>query len=169
MSLSLAIYLSLQILREACHGGIFLLKSSCLLLLPVNRFAKGLVVALRATEILRRTSPLRFRSVFPLKKKLVNKMAMLNRSRATKKGGWKMLWDAEGPEVVFLFGQEFCGELEGLTKAEKYESDARYLQYNEQGFYKRIDDAVAQVLSFPTEFPSEHFRTKCLHYIDEVQ
>jgi hypothetical protein len=25
------------------------------------------------------------------------------------------------------------------------------------------------VLSFPTGFPSEHFRTKCLHYIHEVQ
>jgi hypothetical protein len=96
-------------------------------------------------------------------------MPMLNRSRATKKGGRKMRWDAEGPDAVFLFGQEFCGELEGLTKAEKYESDARYLQYNKQGFYKRIDEAVAQVLSFPTGFPSEHFRTKCLHYIDETQ
>jgi hypothetical protein len=53
-----------------------------------------------------------------------------------------MLWDAE-PDGVFLFGQEFCGELEGLTKAEKYESDAHYLQYNKQGFYKRIEDAVA--------------------------
>jgi hypothetical protein len=50
------------------HGGIFLLKVSCLLLLPVNRFAKSLVGAVRATEILRGTSPLRFRSVFPLKK-----------------------------------------------------------------------------------------------------
>jgi hypothetical protein len=80
-----------------------------------------------------------------------------------------MRWDAEGPDAVFLFGQEFCGELEGLTKAEKYEIDARYLQYNEQGPYKRIDDAVAQVLSFPSRFPIDYFRTKCLHYIDEVQ
>jgi hypothetical protein len=36
-------------------------------------------------------------------------------------------------------------------------------------FYKRIDEAVAKVLSFPAGFPSEHFTTKCLHYIDEVQ
>jgi hypothetical protein len=71
--------------------------------------------------------------------------------------------------VVFLFGQKFCGELEGLTKAEKYEIDAHFLQYNKQGLYKRIEDAVAQVLSFPTGFPSEQFRTKCLHYIGEVQ
>jgi hypothetical protein len=94
---------------------------------------------------------------------------MLNRSRATKKGGRKNRWDAEGPDAVFLFGQEFCGELQRFTKAEKYESDARYLQYNKQGFYKRINEDVAQVLSFPTGFPTEHFRTKCLHYIDEVQ
>jgi hypothetical protein len=44
---------------------------------------------------------------------------MLNRGRATKKGGQQMRWDVEGQDVVFLFGQEFCGELEGLTKAEK--------------------------------------------------
>jgi phage baseplate assembly protein W len=36
-------------------------------------------------------------------------------------------------------------------------------------FYKLIDEAIAHVLSFPTGFPSEHFGTKCLHYIDEVQ
>jgi hypothetical protein len=30
-----------------------------------------------------------------------------------------MRWDAEGPDAVFLFGQDFCGELEGLTKEEK--------------------------------------------------
>jgi hypothetical protein len=96
-------------------------------------------------------------------------MPMPNRSSKTKKGGRKMPWDAEGPDSVFLFGRDFCGELEGLTKTEKYESDARYLQYNNQGFYKGIEDAVAHMLSLPTGFPSEHFRTKCLHYIDEVQ
>jgi hypothetical protein len=67
---------------------------------------------------------------------------MLNRSRATTKGGRKILWEAEGPDAVFLFRQEFCGELEGLTKAEKYESDARCLNYNNQGFYKRVDEPL---------------------------
>jgi hypothetical protein len=96
-------------------------------------------------------------------------MPMLNRSRAGQKGGRKICWETEGQDAVFLFGQEFCGELEGLTKAEKYENDARYLQSNKQGFYKRIYEDIVQVFSFPTGFPSERFRTKCLHYNDEVQ
>jgi hypothetical protein len=94
-------------------------------LLPVNCFAQSILVAVRTTDILRRTSPLRFRSVLPLKTNLVNMMPMLNRSRATKKGGRNIRYDAEGPDAVFLCGQDFCGKLEGLTKSEKYESDAR--------------------------------------------
>jgi hypothetical protein len=58
----------------------------------------------------------------------------------------------------FCLARSFVASLKGSQKQKKYESNARYLQYNKQGFYKQIDEAVAQVLSFLTGFPSEHFR-----------
>jgi hypothetical protein len=56
---------------------------------------------------------------FAIQKKLVNMTPMLNSSRATKKIGRKIRWDAEGLDAVFLFGQEFCGELEQKQKSTK--------------------------------------------------
>jgi hypothetical protein len=95
-------------------------------------------------------------------------MAMLS-NKAAKKGRHKMRWYPKGPYAVFLFGQEFCGELGGIAKAEKNKSDAQYIQYNKKGFYRRVDEALAQVETFPTGFTSKHFLTKCIHYIDDVQ
>jgi hypothetical protein len=45
-----------------------------------------------------------------------------------------MQWGPEEPDVVFLCGQDFGGELEGITKAEKYESDSRFIHYTKQDF-----------------------------------
>jgi hypothetical protein len=55
-------------------------------------------------------------------------MPMLHRSRAKQKVGRKIRLETEGQDAVFLFGQEFCGELEELTKGEKYESNPHYIK-----------------------------------------
>jgi hypothetical protein len=66
----------------------------------------------------------------------------------------------------FCLARSFVVSLKGSQKQKSTKATLAIFNTISKVFYKRFDEAIAQVL---TVFPSDQFRTKCLHYIVEVQ